>query len=168
MRKILAVALTLAMLTAWMPTGVSAAAPVRQGQTTGSVQAVAKDAAQRNLPGVRVQVRAMNGQIVATGTTDSTGSFSIAGLTPGLYVIEVVDDDDGNIVGTSAPVAVTAGATTTATVRAAAAGAIAAATGGGLSLFGLGPLRTMAVVGAAAAARILAIRSTQNDASPSR
>ena len=167
MRKLFAVGLTLAIAAVGMPIGLFAAASARQEQATGRIQCVAKDAAQQNLPGVRVQLRAPNGQLAATDTTDSTGSCSFAGLNPGNYTIEIVDAA-GNIVGTSASVAVTAGATTSVTVSAAAAGAIAAASGGGLSLFGLGHLATVVVIGAAGAAAVAAVVATRNDASPSR
>ncbi len=92
-----------------MPAGLFAAPPARQ-QTTGGLEGIAKDAQQQNLPGVRVQVRNANGQLVATGTTNSTGSFAFTGMPPGTYTIELLDAA-GNIVGTSAVVTVTAGAT---------------------------------------------------------
>jgi hypothetical protein len=135
-------------------------------QPAGGIEGVVKDAAQQSLPGVWVQARAASGDLVATARTDSTGSFSLSGLRPGTYTIEVLDAAD-NIIGTSAAVAIAAGRTATVTVAAAPAGAIAAAAGGGLSLFGLGPIGTVAVLGAAAAGTV-AIQATQNDASPSR
>ena len=119
------------------------------------------------MPSVRVQVRAANGEIAVTGTTNSAGSFSFAGLNPGTYTVEILDAA-GNIVGTSASVAVTAGATAAVTVTAAAAGAIAAAAGGGLSLFGLGTIATVAVIGAAGAATIIAVQATSDDAQARR
>ena len=171
MRKSFAIGLMFVVAALGMPVGVfAAAAPkpaIRQGQTTGGLQGVAKDAAQQNLSGIKVQVRGPNGQLAATGTTTSSGSFSFAGLNPGSYTIEIVDAA-GNIVGTSAAITVTAGATATVTVTAAAAGAIAAAAGGGVSLFGLGAIGTVAVVGGAAAATIATVVTTQSNASPSR
>jgi hypothetical protein len=133
-----------------------------QGKPTGGLQGVAKDTAQQNLSGVKVQVRGPNGQLAATGSTNSSGSFSFAGLNPGSYTIEILDAA-GNIVGTSASVTVTAGATATVTVTAAAAGAITAAAGGGLSLFGLGTIGTVAVVGGAAAATIATVVATKDN-----
>lgn len=170
MRKAFSIGLAFVVSMLGMPVGIFAAAakaPARQGQTTGGLQGVARDAAQQNLSGVKVQVRGPNGQLVSTGTTNSSGSFSFAGLNPGSYTIEIVDAA-GNIVGTSAAVTVTAGATATVTVTAAAAGAIAAAAGGGVSLFGLGTIGTVAVIGGAAAATIATVVATQDDASPSR
>jgi len=164
MRKVFVLALTLVVAAIGMRVGLLAAPPP---QTTGGVEGVARDSLQQNLSGVRVQVRNANGQLVATGTTNSTGAFSFSGLPPGSYTVEIIDAA-GNIVGTSASVGVTAGATATVTVTAAAAGAIAAAGGGGLSLFGLGTIGTVAVVGAATAVTIIAVQATRDDASPSR
>lgn len=164
MRKKCAALLAVCVAALGMPTGVLAAGA--QG-ATGGVQGVAKNAAQQNLSGVKVQVRGPNGQLAASGTTDASGSFSFAGLNPGLYTVEVLDAA-GNIVGTSAAIGVTAGTMATVTVSAAAAGALAAAAGGGMGLFGLGTIATVAVVGAAGAATIAAIVVTRNDASPSQ
>ncbi len=165
MRKVFVLALTVAIAAAGVPVSL-VAAPARQ-LTTGGVEGLAKDAQQQNLPNVKVQVRNANGQLVATGTTNSSGSFAFTGMPPGSYTIELLDAA-GNIVGTSAAFAVTAGATATVTVTAAAAGAIAAAGGGGVGLFGLGTIGTIAVIGAAAAVTIIAIQATKDDASGSR
>ena len=153
-----------------LPVGTFAAsggAAPRQGQPTGGLQGIAKDAAQQNLGGVKVQVRGPNGQLAASGATNANGAFAFSGLNPGSFTIEILDGA-GNIVGTSAMVTVTAGATATVTVTAAAAGAIAAATGGGVSLFGFGTVGTVAVVGGAAAATLATVVATKNDASPSK
>jgi hypothetical protein len=167
MRKVFVIALTFIVAATGMRVGLSAAAPARQQSATGGIQGVARNAQQQNLPGVRVQARASNGQLAASGTTNSAGSFSFAGLNPGTYTIEVLDAA-GNIVGASASVVVIAGSTAHITVTAAAAGAIAAAAGGGLSLFGLGTIATVAVVGAATAATIVGVQATRRDPSPSR
>ncbi len=165
MRKVFVLALTFVVAAIGAP-GRLFAAPAGQ-QTSGGIQGVAKNAQLQNLSGVRVQVRGSNGQLVATGTTNASGSFSFAGLDPGLYTIEILDAA-GNIVGTSAAVSVTGGSVATVTVTSAAAGAIAAAEGGGVGLFGLGTIGTVAVLGAAAAVTIIAIQATKDDASPSR
>ena len=170
MRKVLAVGVISVVAVLGTPVGTFAAAAnapaTPHGQQTGNLEGVAKDAAQKELPKVKVQVRGANGQIAATGTTNASGEFSIA-LNPGTYTIEIVDAA-GNIVGTSASIAVTAGAAATVTVTAAAAGAIAAAAGGGLSLFGLGTIGTVAVVGGAAVTTIAAVVAKKSTASPSR
>jgi len=166
MRRVFVIALTFIVAATGMRVGLSAAAPARR-PATGGIQVVARNAQQQNLPGARVQVRASNGQLAASGTTNSAGSFSFAGLNPGTYTIEVLDAA-GNIVGASTAVVVITGSTAHLTVTAAAAGAIAAAAGGGLSLFGLGTIGTVAVVGAATAATIVGVQATRRDASPSR
>lgn len=171
MRKAFAISLMFVVAVLGMPVGTFAAAAkapaVRQVQTTGTIQGEARDEQQKKLAGVRVQVRGLNGQLVATGTTNAAGEFSFAGLNPGSYTIELVDAA-GNIVGTSAAITVTAGATATVTVTATAAGAIAAAGGGGMRLFGLGHLATVVVIGAAGALVVAGIVASRNDASPSR
>ena len=161
MRKAFVFVLALGVTAPGMPAGLAAAAMGVQGQTTGGMQGVAKDAVQQNLSGVRVQVRMPNGQLAAAGTTNAQGSFSFAGLQPGSYTVEVLDAA-GNIVGTSASVSVTAGATATVSVTAAAAGALAAGAAGGLSLFGLGTVGTVAVVGGAAALTTVAVVATKD------
>jgi hypothetical protein len=160
-----------------MPVGIYADAPgrtaakpkvsVQQGPTTGGLEGVAKNASQQNLPGMKVQVRAPNGQLVATGTTNAQGAFSFPGLNAGSYTIEIVDGA-GNIVGTSASIAVTAGTTSSIAVTATAAGALGAAGVGGLGIFGLGSLGTVAAIAGATALGTIAFKATRNDSSPSR
>jgi hypothetical protein len=169
MRKLSAVALVMALSASAIPAGLAAAEPSRRVQgppQTGTINVVAKDAKQQNLPNVKVQVRRRDGSLAATGTTNAQGAFSFAGLNPGTYTVEILDAA-GNIVGTAA-VSVTAGVTATVTIYAAAAGAIEAAGAGGLSLLGLGTIGTLAVVGAATAITIVAIRATQPTASGAR
>ena len=89
-------------------------------------------------------------------------------LQPGNYVVEIVDAA-GKVVGLSSMVAVTAGSTVAVTVTASTVGSIAAATGGGFGLLGLGTVASVAVIGAAGAATALvAVQSTNNNASPSK
>lgn len=169
MRKVCASFLAFSFVILGLPLGVPTLDVQAQGTKTGGVRGVARNAQQRNMPQVRVQVRGPNGQLVQTGTTNSVGQFSFTGLEPGQYTIEILDEA-GNIVGASASVTVTAGATATVTVTAAAAGAIAAAGTGGVSLFGLGTVGTVAVIGGAAAATLATIVATREDedSSPSR
>ncbi|MEP6917376.1 MAG: carboxypeptidase-like regulatory domain-containing protein [Acidobacteriota bacterium] len=171
MRKTLALALTVAVVLIGAPVGAFATTsktpPAGQSVPTGALTGTAMDASQRALPGAHVQVRDRRGALVATGTTNGSGGFSFAGLAPGSYTIEIVSAA-GDIVGTSAAVTLLAGATAVVPVTAAAAGAIAAASGGGLSLFGLGTIGTVALVGGAATAAIVGYQVTKGDVSPSR
>jgi hypothetical protein len=164
MRKFWASVLIVVFSMLGLPLGV---VTVEAQPATGGLRGVARNAMQQQLPQVNVQVRGADGSIVSTGTTNASGQFSFAGLNPGNYVVEILDAA-GNIVGTSASVSVTAGAVATITVTAAAAGAIAAAGTGGVSLFGLGTVGTLAVVGGVAAATIATIVATRDDSSPSR
>lgn len=175
MRKLCCVGLMVPIALLGMPVGVlaettspAATGGVKQGsqQQTGNVAGLAKNTQQQNLPKVEVRVRAANGQIVAQGVTDAAGKFEFKGLTPGSYIVEVVDAA-GNLVGT-ASITVTGAETATVTITAAAAGAIAAAGAGGFSLFGLGTIGTIALVGTVAALTIVAIEAARRPASPSR
>jgi hypothetical protein len=56
----------------------------------------------------------------------------------------------------------------TASAVAAVGAAAAGATGGGLSIFGLGTITSIAVLGGAATATVFGIKAATNDASPSR
>jgi hypothetical protein len=170
MRKACSVALVLSMAVLGAPMSAAAAGPLRPGQNppsqTGNLQGVAKSAQQQNLPGVKVQVRAPNGSLAATGTTNGAGEFSFAGLNPATYTVEIMNAA-GEIVGT-ASVTVTAGMTATVALTSTAIGAITAATTGGLSLLGLGTLGTVAVITGAATAGLIAINAVTKDASGSR
>lgn len=152
--------------------GVRANGPAPQqgpSMPVGTLQGVAKDARGHKLAGSKVRVRnAATGAVAAEVVSDAAGTFSVAGLTPATYVVEVVSAT-GQVVGVSAAVTVTAAATTTVTVTATAAGTIAAAAaGGGFSVLGLGAAASAAVISAAAAAAIVAVAATRPAASPSR
>ena len=166
MRKAVAIVLISAVAVLGAPIGVRAAAADQNPPHTGSVQGVAKNAQQQPMPSARVQLRTSNGPLAATGTTNAAGEFSFAGLNPGTYVIEVLNEA-GAIVGT-ATVGITAGAVATVSLSASALGAIGLAASGGAGLFGLGTIGTVAVLGAAGAATIGTIVATKTDASPSR
>jgi hypothetical protein len=164
MRKAFALALTFVVALIGTPVGVFAASAPRQ---TGTLTGTARDSSQKEIPSVKVQVRDRSGALVATGTTNGSGVFTFAGLAPGSYTIEIVSAA-GNIIGTSAAVTLAAGATATVTVTAAAAGAIAAASAGGVGLFGLGTIGTVAVIGGAATAAIVGYEASKGPSSPSR
>jgi len=67
----------------------------------------------------------------------------------------------------SAPITATAGAVQSVSIVAV-AGGVLTGSGGGFSLFGLGPVTSVAVLGAAGAAAVTAVVATTPDASPSR
>jgi large repetitive protein len=82
------------------------------GQATpSSISGTASDATGGVLSNAAVQLRSVStARLVGRGTTNGLGQFSFGGLTPGTYVIEVLNSS-GQIVGTSAAVIVSADAT---------------------------------------------------------
>jgi Carboxypeptidase regulatory-like domain len=164
MRRVISSALIVAL--GVLGTPMAALAASAQGAT---LKGIAQGADQKPLPNYTVQVRNVaNGQIAGTTTSTAAGSFSLEGLTAGNYVIEIVDAA-GKVVGLSSSISIAAGATVTVTVSATAAGALlGASTGGGLSLFGLGPLATIGVISAAGVATVAGVVVAKKDASPSR
>lgn len=163
MRRITSLVLAIAFAVVVSP------APLVVAQTqTGGVTGTAADPSKNPLANHTVRLRNVaNGQITGSTTSAANGTFSFSGITPGNYVIEIVNSA-GNIVGTSSAVTVAAGTVATVTVTATALGAGAAAAGGG----GLAALFTgtsLVVIGAAAAVGlVIAVVATQDDASPSR
>jgi len=170
MRRVVSLGLVMAVAVVGMPIGAFAAAksPARQGQGTGTLSGVARGSDRAPLANYTVRVRSVtDGQIAGSTTSSGAGDFAFAGLQPGNYIVEVVDAT-GKVVGLSPTIGVTAGASVTVTVSAAAAGAMTAAAHGGLSLFGLGTLGSVAVITAAGVAGVTAVVATKSDASPSR
>ena len=141
---------------------------IAQGQT-GTVNGVAADPSKNPLANHTVRLRNVStGQVSGTTTSAANGSFSFAGVTPGNFVIEVVNAA-GNIVGTSSTIAVTAGTVATVTVTATALAGAAAAAGGAGALAGIFTGTSLLVVTAAGIAGVvIAVQATQDDASPSR
>ena len=139
-----------------------------QDARMGMLRGVARDSKGQNLAGAKVRIRnASNGAVAAEATSDATGAFTVTGLAPGSYVVEVVDTA-GRVIGLSPAIEILAGATATVSVTATAAGAISAASGGGLSLFGLGTAASLGVLAAAGTAAIVGVVAARSTASPSR
>jgi hypothetical protein len=130
---------------------------------------VAQGANKATLPNYTVQVRnASTGALAGSTLSSQTGTFTFASLQPGSYIVEIIDAA-GKVVGLSPSVAVGTGATVSVTVTASAAGAVTTASGSGFGLFGLGTAASVAVIGAAGAATALvAVKSTNGSASPSK
>ena len=171
MRRAIAFGLVTGMILS-VPVGMYAAsgpaAGRRTAQAPGAIAGVAKDAAGKHLA-AKVRVRnAGDGSVVSEVQSGADGAFSVSGLQPGNYIVEVLGPN-GQVIGLYPTIAVTSGVTATITVTATAAGAVGAAgAGGGLSLFGLGTAATLGVIGAAATAAIVGVVATRNTASPSR
>jgi len=101
--------------------GAADAARARVGDVTAvsrnqaSISGTVVTQAGQPLPNVTVQARnLMTGRIGGQAVTASNGQFSIAGLDPGSYVLEVVEE--GQIVGTSAFISAPAGTNPVTTV----------------------------------------------------
>jgi len=117
---------------------------------------------------VRVQIRDIkSAQVVGSTTTSASGEYSFENLPAGNYIAEIVDGSN-NVLGMSAPFTIGSVPKVTVSVTAAAQGAASAGGGAGFSVLGLGPVSSLAVLGAASAAAVTAVVTTRQDASPSR
>jgi hypothetical protein len=149
-----------------------------QGQGA-SLAGTATNNSGQALANYTVQLRNLKtGQLAGTTTSAETGAFSFAGLEAGNFAIEVVNAA-GQIIGTSASVAVTAGAAITGVAvsasaaaiagAAGAAGAAAAAGAAGAAGAGLSTAAIVTITTVAASAGIAgAVAVANNTASPSR
>ena len=164
--------LALALMSVPVPSRIAAQGAADAARTrVGSVTTVSRNQASisgtvvtqagRPLPNTTVQARnLLTGRIGGSAVTTPNGQFSIAGLDPGNYVLEVVDAA-GQIIGTSAFISAPAGTTAATTVT--------VTTGSGVTA----PLTSTAaksVIYAAAAAGVAAVVVAANveTASPSR
>ena len=179
MRRILAAAVSFAMTFSATPlfaggtAGTAVPRAPRQTQAA-SLSGTASSNAGQTLANYTVQLRNLaTGQLAGTTTSSSVGSFSFAGLEAGNYAVEVVNAA-GQIIGTSASVAVTAGATitgvtvsATAAIAGAAAGGAAAAGAAGAA--GMSTAAIVTITSVAAAAGVAgAVAVANSNASPSR
>jgi hypothetical protein len=160
MRKIVSVGLIFVMT-------LAAASSTLVAQSGGTMTGVARGNHMQSLAGANVQLRNLDtGALTGTTTTTAAGTFTFPALPAGNYIAEVVDAA-GKVLGVGAPVAVPAGGTATTSVIALAYGPTTT-TSSGFSFFGMGPVTSMTVLGAAAAASVTAVVATRPNASPSR
>jgi hypothetical protein len=138
-------------------------------QSGGTMTGFARGKYLQSLSGVNVQLRNVNtGALVGATVTTDAGAFTFADLPAGNYFVEVVDAA-GKILGTGAPVFVTTGGNATTSVIALGFGATTATSAAnGFSFLGMGPVTSLTVLGAAAAASVTAVVATRPNASPSR
>jgi hypothetical protein len=164
MRKVLSVAVVTALAVTGVPVGALAA-----DNTSIAVVGTAYRANMQPLPHAEVQVRDLkSGSRVLSVMSDVSGSYSFKGLAPGTYIVEVVDKT-GKVMGMSAPFVLITGPSVTVSVVAVAQGTAAASgQNAGFSFLGMGPVTSLAVVGAAGAASVTAVVATKPDASPSK
>src|SRR5262245_60891383 len=108
MKRALVLVLVTAMTVPALPVNAASPAPRRvagQPQPTGGIQGTATSSTGQALPNYTVQLRNLQtGQLAGTTTSNAAGSFTFTGLTPGNYVIEVVNSA-GTIVGSSSAIA---------------------------------------------------------------
>ena len=101
MRRLLSLTLSLAMILSVVP--LASATSARVGQISG----LALSQAGAHLGGQVARVRSLDiGHVADVTTTNAAGQFSFTGLSAGHYIVELVSN--GYVVGTSAPVALTA------------------------------------------------------------
>jgi hypothetical protein len=123
MRRVLAFVTVISMMTP-VSSVFAAASPV-QGPPEGSVSGTASTSTGQTVAKATVRLRNLTtGQVSGTTVSDAAGSFSFSGLSASNYVVEVVNAA-GEIVGTSASIAVAAGAAVSGVVVAASVAAVA-------------------------------------------
>lgn len=173
MRRIVALAVAIAMSFAALPVGAAVRAG-RAGQAQGATLAgTATNSAGQTVGNTKVQLRNLaTGQLMGSTMSSASGGFSFEGLAAGNYAVEVVNAA-GQIIGTSASVAVAAGATVTGVVVSTTGAAVGAAAGGaaaGGAAAGAGISTTAVVITSVAVAAGIAgaVAIAANNASPSR
>jgi hypothetical protein len=154
-RRLIAVTLASLLVFATAPWTVAAA------QSTGTITGVAKATAGQPLGGHSVRVRSVRtGDVVATARTSADSSFVVPSLTPGSYVVEIVNAA-GRIVGTSAIATVVEGRTASLIVTAASTELVGGQSGGGV-------LTAVLVAAGAAVVIGIVVATNGDDASPSQ
>ena len=164
MQRLTSLFVVCVMVLASLPSYALAAGARRDGILSG----IARGADNAPLPKYTVRVRrADDGKLAGTTVTNQAGEFTFTNLAPGDYIVEIADAT-GKIAGMSPAINVPAGAAVSVTVNATTVGALSAAGKGGFSLFGLGKLASVAVLGAGGALAVAGVVATRDDASPSR
>ena len=168
MRKAIAFALATALGAFVISSSALAAGKTPTAKQGGSITGTAQNEKKQPLANYTVRLRdASTGNIVGSTTTNAAGSFTFQGLPPGNYIVEVVDSA-GKVVGLSPSISVSTNATMNVTITASVIGAIGGASSGGFSLFGLGALASVAVIGGAGALTTVGVMAARGDSSPSK
>jgi hypothetical protein len=163
MRTFVPMVLVMSMAAAGVPLKLSAAQP-----EANSLKGTAYQSNLEPFANARVQLRNVRtGDAVHSTISGQFGEFSFAQVPPDSYVVEIVDTSF-RVVGMSAPFSMGMGTVATVSVVAVAPGAVSTAKPAGFSILGLGPTTSLAVLGAANVAAIMAVVATRPDASPSR
>jgi hypothetical protein len=169
MRRILSIGLTVALAVTGLQPGLLAAGQLDQAEQTATLTGRALRTDLQAFPNATVRLRSVTtGELLRATTSSATGDYSFPAIPAGNYVVELVDST-GRIVGMTAPFRVEgATAPTMSIVATTSSAAMASSASAGVSLLGLGPSVTAAVLGAAGAAAVTAVVSTRSEASPSR
>jgi hypothetical protein len=145
MKRLLSLALVLALVTVGMP-ATSFAGP----RVNSSVAGTAKDTTGKPLVNTTVRLRnVVTGQVAGTSRTTLAGAFSFENLTSGNYIVETVNAA-GRIMATSSSIDVAPGAVLTGVAVTAPADApqAAAAAGGGSFFTSTAGIVLLAAIGA--------------------
>src|SRR4051794_19155944 len=163
MRKFVSTLLVTAVTVAGAPFGMRALA-AESVTLTGTAYTSTK----QPFANVRVQIRDIkSAQVVSSTTSSASGEYSFENLPAGTYIAEIVDGSN-KVLGMSTPFTLGAAPKVTISVTATAQGVASAGGSAGFSMLGLGPVSSLAVLGAASAAAVTAVVTTRQDASPSR
>lgn len=171
MRRVTASALVFALTFAAAPLLAARAPRGGQAQGLASITGNATTSTGQTIANVTVQLRDLvTGSLAGTTTSSATGTFAFVGLQAGSYAVEVVSAA-GQIIATSASIAVSAGATITGITVSATAAALAGAAAATVAGAGaaVGASTAIVVTSVAAAAGIAgAVAASTQTASPSR
>ncbi len=165
MRRLMILALVFALL------DVSSLLAGPAGQApAASIAGIAKSSSGQPIANATVRLRSLtSGRPSVSTPSGPTGQFNFAGLDPGNYVVEIVNEA-GQIVGVSSPISVVAGSAVTGVTVTAGAVAIAAvpaaAAIGAASASGIGPAALVVTV--ASAAGVAGVLRATTEASKSR
>ena len=175
MRRVTASALVFALTFAAAPLLAARAPRGGQAQGLASIAGNATTSTGQTIANATVQLRDLvTGSLAGTTTSSATGTFAFVGLQAGSYAVEVVSAA-GQIIATSASIAVSAGATITGITVSATAAALAGAAAGAAATTAagagaaVGASTAIVITSVAAAAGIAgAVAASTQTASPSR
>jgi hypothetical protein len=163
MRRFLAIAVVAVVSAAGVPLGALPPAP-----EVSRLIGTAYNVNLQPLANATVQIRDLKtGTIVNSTTSGDRGEFMFVELPPGSYIVEIVNAS-GAVQGMTPPFSLGNAPVVSMSVVSVGQGLAASGEHAGFSLFGLGHVTSLAVLGAAGAAGVAAVVATQPNASPSR
>ena len=163
MRKFLALAVVAAVSAAAVRSTAQPAVP-----GTSRLVGTAFNTNLQPLPNATVQIRNLQtGAVVGSTISGDRGEFTFIDLAPGTYIVEIVNAA-GTVQGMTAPFSIVTAPLVSVSVVSVGQGLVESGGHAGFSLFGLGHVTSLAVLGAAGAAGVAAVVATRPDASPSK